>query len=197
MVLTDAGVPVVPHHLVRFPSSGDRRGVADGALGLVAPPLVVKPTTEAGGLDVCKAESTDEARDIIERLAGRYAALAIAPFEMILDEYRVVVLDDVPRLFYEKKLVNQAEWRHNLKHGALPLLVDSPETTDDLAEIAIRAMRVIGGRFMSVDIIRTPSELKILEINSGVMLDRFAAQSPGYRTKAVQIYRDAITSCFS
>lgn len=195
-VLADARVPVVPHHLVRFPSSGDRHGVADIALGLVKPPLVVKPTAEAGGLDVYKADSTAQARGIIERLAGRYAALAIAPWETVLKEHRVVVLDDVPRLFYEKKLLNQPEWRHNLKHGAVPVLEDSLGTTADLAEMAIRAMQVIGGRFMSVDIIRTPGGLKVLEINSGVMLDRFAAQSEDYRAKAVQIYRDAIISCF-
>lgn len=163
---------------------------------MVVPPLVVKPTTEAGGLDVYKAESTEEARGIIEQLAGRYTALAIAPFETILTEHRVVVLDDTPRLLYAKKLVNQAEWRHNLKHGAIPLLEDSPDTTAELAEIALRAMRVIGGRFMSVDIIRTPHGLSVLEINSGVMLDRFAARSQDYRAKAVEIYRDAIMSCF-
>ena len=57
-------------------------------------------------------------------------------------------------------------------------------------------MRTIGGRFMTVDIIRTPAALMVLEINSGVMLDRFAGSSEANRTASVEVYRKAISYCF-
>lgn len=63
----------------------------------------------------------------------------------------------VPQLCYEKKLQNQAEWRHNLKRGAGALLEESPDVIAHLGDMTVRAMRAIDGRFMSVDIIRTPS----------------------------------------
>jgi glutathione synthase/RimK-type ligase-like ATP-grasp enzyme len=196
-VLEDAGVPAVPHYLVRFPSSGDTQGAADHALTVVRPPLVVKPLDQAGGLDVCKADTLEEAEKIIGRLAARYYALAVAPFETVLSEHRVVVLDEVPRLFYEKKLPNKDEWRHNLKGGARALLEVSPEKIASLGDIAIRATRAIDGRFMSVDIVRTPEGMKVIEVNSGVALNRFAAVNDDYRRRAVSIYREAITRCFN
>jgi ribosomal protein S6--L-glutamate ligase len=195
-VLNDAGVPAVPHHLVRFPYSGQMQGVVDFALKLVQPPMVVKPINEAGGLDVCKADTVEEAVRTINRLAARYYVLAISPFETIVSEHRVVVLDGSPRLFYEKKLTNLDEWRHNLRHGAVALSEESPQTIAALSDMAVRAMHAIDARFMSVDIIHTTSGLKVIEINSGVMLDRFAGLNENYRARVVSIYRDAIRLCF-
>lgn len=195
-LLSDTGVTAVPHHLVRIPSSGNLAGAADRALTLVSPPLVVKPCDGAGGLDVYRAESIDDARSLIGRLATRYDALAVCPFEIILNEHRIVMLDNEPQLFFRKELQNQNEWRHNLRHGAVAVLEESPEVRGDLTAIARRAMQVIGGRFMTVDIIETPTGRKVLEINGGVTLDRFAAQSPANRACAVDIYREAICRCF-
>jgi hypothetical protein len=195
-VLADAGVAAVPHYLVRIPSSGDTAGAADRALSLVHPPLVVKPTSEAGGLHVYRVESVMDAHALIDRLAIRFPALAVCPFETILTEHRVIMLDDEPQLFFRKELNDEGEWRHNLKHGARPVIEESKEARSELTAIARRAMRAIGGRFMAVDVIRTPAALMVLEINSGIMLDHFASQSRLHRTYAVDIYRVAIDRCF-
>jgi ribosomal protein S6--L-glutamate ligase len=196
-VMAAADVAAVPHHLVRIPSSGQLAGAADRALSLVRPPIVVKPTSEAGGLHVFRAESLEEARALISRLALRYSALAVCPFETIVTEHRIVMLDDEPLLFFRKELTTKGEWRHNLKHGAQPVMEDSPEVCNALTVIARQAMRAIGARFMTVDVICTPSGQRVLEINSGVMLDRFAAQSQVHRTLAVDIYSRAIGRCFT
>jgi hypothetical protein len=55
---------------------------------------------------------------------------------------------------------------------------------------------VLGGRFMTVDVARTPQSHKVVEVNSGVTLDRFAAQSPQHRATAVHIYAEALRRCF-
>jgi glutathione synthase/RimK-type ligase-like ATP-grasp enzyme len=196
-VLADARVAAMPHYLVRIPSSGELAGAADRALSLVRPPFVVKPTSEAGGLHVFRAGSVEEAHALIGRLALRYPALAVCPFETIVTEHRVVMLDDEPLLFFRKELNDQREWRHNLKHGARPVIEESVEVRDELTVIARQAMRAIGARFMTVDVIKTPLARKVLEINSGVMLDRFAAQGQAHRAYAVDVYRRAIGCCFT
>lgn len=195
-LLADAGVAAVPHHLVRVPASGEIAGATDGVFALVRPPLVVKPATEAGGLDVYRAESAEEARALIGRLAIRYTALAVCPFEVISTEHRVVMLDNEPWLFFRKELSDRSGWRHNLKHGAVAVVEESAEARAELTAIARRAMHAIGGRFMTVDVIGTPAGLKVLEVNGGVALDRFAAQSQAHRARAVDIYREAISRCF-
>ena len=50
----------------------------------------------------------------------------------------------------------------------------------------------IGVRFASIDIVSTNEGLKVLEINSGVMMENFAGESPQNYRKAREIYRDAI-----
>jgi glutathione synthase/RimK-type ligase-like ATP-grasp enzyme len=196
VVLDDAGVPAVPHYLIRVASSDEPDETIDRALAKVHCPVVVKPAEEAGGLDVHRAETIEEARSLIDRLARCYSALAVSPFETILSEHRVIMLDGIPQLFYEKRILSKTEWRHNLKYGAHPVVEESPDVRAELANIAIAAMRTIGGRFMSVDVVRTPNSRKVLEVNSGVMLDRFAAQNRNYRAIAVHIYREAISRCF-
>jgi glutathione synthase/RimK-type ligase-like ATP-grasp enzyme len=196
IVLSNAGVAAMPHHLVRFPNSGEIEGSADRALALVHPPLVIKPATEGGGLDVYRVDSIEEAHNLIGRLAARYHALAVCPFETILTEHRVVMLDGEPQVFFRKELNGQGEWRHNLKHGARPILEESPKVRAELAVIADQAMNAIRGRFMTVDIIRTPTARMVLEINGSVMLDHFAAESQEHRACAVEIYRQAISRCF-
>lgn len=196
-VLTQKGVAAIPHYLIRVPSTGELEGAADNALAHVQAPMVIKPAGEAGGLDVHKAETPEEAQTLISRLAPKYRALAVSPFETIVHEHRVVMLDGEPQLFYSKQLPdNTREWRHNLKYGAIPIQEASPEVCAALAKLAIAAMEAIDARFMTVDIATLPEDRKVLEINSGVMLDRFAKQNPEYRALAIRIYQKALRKCF-
>jgi ribosomal protein S6--L-glutamate ligase len=198
-VLHNAGVPAVPHYLVRVPSNGDLHGATDKAFAAVQPPMVIKPARESGGLDVCRAGSYAEAEQIVGQLALRHQALAISPYENILSEHRVVMLDGQARLFYRKEIpatAGNGEWRHNLKYGAVSVMEESPEVQAELSSLATRAMDAIDGRFMTVDIVTTPEHRSVLEINSGVMLNRFANQSPENYEQTIAIYSDAIGSLF-
>ena len=86
------------------------------------------------------------------------------------------------------------EWRHNLGHGASPVLI--PEPDERLCDLAVRTAAALGVRFCSVDIVEGDNQTySVLEVNSGVMMDSFIASSDTtFRAIAKSIYTDAILS---
>lgn len=86
-------------------------------------------------------------------------------------------------------------WKHNLAHGSVPVLVEEGELRDRLSCLAIKASQVLNIKFGSVDIIEVEKELKVLEVNSGVMLEAFAIHR-GYETVR-EIYRKAVKLMFA
>ena len=62
-------------------------------------------------------------------------------------------------------------WRHNLDSGAQPELLEQGETREACVEIAMQAAKAIGIRFGSIDVVQVDGARKILEINSGVMME--------------------------
>ncbi len=62
-------------------------------------------------------------------------------------------------------------WRHNLDSGALPVLSDQGEIRDACVRLAVKAAQAIDIRFASIDLVRVEGEWKMLEINSGVMME--------------------------
>jgi glutathione synthase/RimK-type ligase-like ATP-grasp enzyme len=89
---------------------------------------------------------------------------------------RVVLIDDTPLVVYAKQ--RGADWRHNLDLGARPVLLPSGDTRNACVALAIRAARAIGIRFASVDIVRVANGRKVLEINSGVMMEALGEHHP-------------------
>ena len=83
-------------------------------------------------------------------------------------------------------------WKHNLGTGASPILITEKTLSEKLENLALKACKVLQVNFASVDIVQTGNEYLILEINSGVMMEAFAASSPQNYLKAFQIYRQAI-----
>jgi glutathione synthase/RimK-type ligase-like ATP-grasp enzyme len=75
----------------------------------------------------------------------------------------------------KQRLLN---WRHNLDAGARPVLLDHGEVRDACVRLAASAARAIGIRFASVDAVRVGSEWKILEVNSGVMMEALGRAHP-------------------
>jgi len=87
-------------------------------------------------------------------------------------------------------------WKHNLESGATPRAVDDAEVTGHITRLALSAVKELNIRFASVDIILAGNEYKILEINSGVMMEHFAGfNNENYET-AKSIYKDAIKKLF-
>jgi D-alanine-D-alanine ligase-like ATP-grasp enzyme len=69
-------------------------------------------------------------------------------------------------------------WRHNLDSGAQPILLEQGETREACVQIAIKAAQAIEIRFGSIDVVRVDGQWKILEINSGVMMEALSRQHP-------------------
>ena len=58
------------------------------------------------------------------------------------------------------------------------------------------ALSLLGGRFASVDCVLTDGEYRVLEVNSGVMMDNFANSSKDNYNKAKEIYLSATEKYF-
>ena len=69
-------------------------------------------------------------------------------------------------------------WRHNLDAGAKPVLIADGEIRATCAKLAIDAARAIGITFASIDLVRVDGAWKVLEINSGVMMEALGKLSP-------------------
>lgn len=199
VVLEESGAPVVGHELFRFKSIPEDEWV-DTALATRALPLVVKPHTESGGIDVERAGTRSELHAILADLAKRHRAVTISPYLPLQEEYRIVVLDDRPRVAYRKvrqrtPSSGEAEWRHNLRLGARAEIID-PASIAPILDLARRVMRVLGLRFASVDIVVVDDEPMVLEVNSAVTLEHFSRQGNENFTIAASIYSEALRLCF-
>jgi D-alanine-D-alanine ligase-like ATP-grasp enzyme len=70
------------------------------------------------------------------------------------------------------------DWRHNLDLGAQPELLSDGPVRAASVELASRAAAAIGLRFGAVDVIFEQGAPRILEINSGVMMETLHSRYP-------------------
>ncbi len=138
--------------------------------------VVVKPNEGTSGRLVFKVTSAAELDDAVRKIFAFHLSLAISPYVEIADEVRVVLIDDAPLVVYAK--ARGADWRHNLDLGARPVLLPPGAAHDACVALAIRAAQAIGIRFASVDIVRVDGEWRVLEINSGVMMETLGRHHP-------------------
>jgi ribosomal protein S6--L-glutamate ligase len=205
IVLQANGIPAIPHYLLRLTTPGTPASPASASiLTQVAYPLpfVIKPNEESNGLDVYRVRTNDELERAASHLSVRYQAVAISPWAVIEEEFRVVVLNGISRIIYRKAQSppgadkEGAEWRHNLAHGATPELVREDEVCRVLTALALAAMNALGLRFASVDIVTTEKGVSVLEVNSSVTLEHFSRHSVSNSKLAREVYRDAVQSMF-
>lgn len=88
-------------------------------------------------------------------------------------------------------------WKHNLGQGARAVVEEDPAVTGPAVALALRAARLFGLRFASVDVIRCSEGLQVLEINPGVMMENLASSSQELYRKAKEIYRRAVLKMLS
>lgn len=82
--------------------------------------------------------------------------------------------------------------RHNLGAGSTPSLVADPAEAASLAELGLAAAAELGAVFCSVDVVDSEAGREVLEVNSGVMLERLAAESPEWWDRAAAVYESAL-----
>ncbi len=87
-------------------------------------------------------------------------------------------------------------WKHNLGQGSSPEVLTAGEIYDTVTALAKKALSILGGRFASVDCVSIDGSYRVLEVNSGVMMDNFALSSNDNYNKAKSIYKAAINKYF-
>jgi glutathione synthase/RimK-type ligase-like ATP-grasp enzyme len=75
----------------------------------------------------------------------------------------------------ERRVLN---WHHNLESGATPVLLERGDMYNACVQLAIQAAHAIGIRFASIDVVRAGRDWKILEVNSGVMMESLNKHHP-------------------
>jgi len=87
-------------------------------------------------------------------------------------------------------------WKHNLGQGSEPELVTDQKIIDELALIANECIGKLDLNFVSIDII-DDGMFKVLEINSGVMIEHFSKYSDQYYRISKNAINKAINKYFN
>jgi glutathione synthase/RimK-type ligase-like ATP-grasp enzyme len=181
-VLALEGVPCVPHRLFLNPKLGKNvvgPNWRDAMLELLHDQpqgVVVKPNEGTSGRSVFKVTTEAELDHAAAEVFSMSAGLVISPYVAIEQEVRVILLDDVPLVVYGKQ--RGSDWRHNLDAGAKPVLLEDDKVRTACVKLATDAASAIGIAFASIDVIRVDGEWRVLEINSGVMMEALAKLHP-------------------
>lgn len=180
--LSLAGVPCIPHHLFLNPKLG--RNVVDAAWreamrGLLhdnPQGAVVKPNEGTSGRSVFWVTTEAELDHAVGEAFSMSTGLVISPYVAIEQEVRVILLDEVPLVVYNKQ--RGSDWRHNLDAGAKPVLLEDGEVRAACVTLAIDAASATGIAFASIDVVRVGDDWRVLEINSGVMMEALGKLHP-------------------
>jgi len=91
----------------------------------------------------------------------------------------------------------ELNWKHNLAYGATPIDAIDSQLVQPLLQLAKKAASAIQLRFGSVDIVEVNGQYKVLEINSGVMLESYSNYSLKNYEKAKTIYERVLMKIFN
>jgi D-alanine-D-alanine ligase-like ATP-grasp enzyme len=117
----------------------------------------------------------DGVRSVLElALADTPSEIRSTVFNDMIDDLDSATLNSIPPRG-ERRVLG---WRHNLDKGAQPVLLGEGKIRDDCAELAAQAANAIGIRFSSIDVVKVNGAWKILEINSGVMMEALGRLHP-------------------
>lgn len=83
-------------------------------------------------------------------------------------------------------------WKFNLAAGSLPSFEIENEIREEVTEFAISTAKQLNMGFCSVDVIKCDDKYRVMEVNTGVMMNRFIHEAPDGYNIAKQIYSDAI-----
>lgn len=157
--------------------------------------VVVKPNSGTSGDDVYSVKDTKNLINYVNKIFKKNKHVAISPFLNIEHEYRVIMYKNKSELIFDKKRVSS--WKHNLASGSIPIIVKDNSLISKLTKLSQKATSLLNIKFASVDIARVNNKLLIMEINSGVMLEKFSHFSKSNYEKAKAIYKKVILDMFN
>lgn len=199
-VLRNANLPIIEHKMIFNPkyredchSDLNSKDEIEEYINCQKNKMVVVKANEGScGNDVYLCKSYSEFLNNLNIIFEHKETASVCPFYEIDTEYRVICLDGECKLIYGKK-ASSDNWKHNLSQGASVIEINDEELKNSLREIAIKATNEMGIRFASVDIIKlVTGELLIIEVNSGVTINKYTEFVENGREIAKAIYGEAI-----
>lgn len=199
-VLKDANIPIIEHKIIfnkKFRVGYDsdlntKKEIINYINSQENKKVVVKANEGSCGNNVYLCESIIEVNKAVKKIFKHKETASICPFYDIDTEYRVICLDYEPKLIYGKKPC-KGMWKHNLSQGASVIDVKDEILKSKLIDIAVEAAKTIRIRFASVDIIKLKTgELLIMEINSGVTINKYIDYVENGKEQAKAIYGEVI-----
>lgn len=101
---------------------------------------------------------------------------------------------------YDRVLLNnekyEYDWRFNLSKGATAKLVENKDLYQKLSDIALNVTNTINAKFVSVDIIKCQNNYYLIEMNSGVCINKVTNFIDKDLKLTKEIYREAILEMF-
>lgn len=88
------------------------------------------------------------------------------------------------------------DWRFNLSNGATAKLIEDANLKKVLSALALDITKKINAKFVSVDIIRSNNNLYLIEVNSGVCINKVCNFIDRDFKITKEIYRSAINKMF-
>lgn len=196
-----ANIPIVEHKLIYnkdvidgFESDLDVNKDIDEYISRYGK-VVVKDNTGSRGIGVFLCSNRFDVLSTLRTIFKLKQTAVISPYIDIYSEYRCICIDDECKLIFEK-LRQNGNWKHNLSSGAKAKIVDNQKLYEELSAISIKVMKALNLRFASVDLISSEKGYMVLEVNSGVCMNKFMQQISNGREIAKNIYKEAINKMF-
>ena len=159
--------------------------------------IVVKPNEGTSGKSVFLVSTRPELELAAHRDFSRPISRSrFRPIVEIEDEVRVVVIDERARsVVYSKQ--RGLNWRHNLDAGARPVCWSRDEAREACVAIAVKAAQGRSGSALrpSTSFSVGGVLVKILEINSGVMMEALGKLHPELVDAAYSAALDKVFGC--
>lgn len=127
-----------------------------------------------------------------ELICNKYNDIDLKQIILNMDRRNAELLNEI---IEEDKMI-VLNWKHNLGLGAEPEIITNGDKYEKIKDLALRTSKELNIRFASIDVVEYKNKLYILEINSGVMMERFSITTKdGYKV-AKEIYKEAIEKMF-
>jgi len=194
--LAAANLPAVEHYLAR--SRAFHGVLTDNLASIPAEqPVLTKLLQGASGQGVHLFPNVKAA---VNFLAGQdHPDWTLSPWYDIVDETRFIICDGEIMCCYEKQGATSRDEDglklYNLSKGARAVEV-TPDPAK--AELALNAVKAFDLRLAAVDIVTLiDGNVRILEVNAGIMMENYARQSDEYKNRAQDVYRAIVEKMFA
>lgn len=123
-------------------------------------------------------------------------------YDLIINKYgsdsRIKITQDMKNIIPKSNNTINLSWKFNLSSGSISEVLNDKDILKAIHKIASLAAKSIHIKFATIDIVElTTGEFKVLEINSGVVMERFIDDDISNYNLAKNIYEKVILHMFS